>query len=136
MTFIDTDVKRVSVTIDGTEYPVREYTEETEELLREHDRRAGTSTQYESDISLLEILLGKEAVKQLFPNGKKESLLRLHKIARGVIDAYRYEMDEMEKADIDRQLSQWEDIGNRTKPVVELLDKSAAAAKLKGLKAK
>ena len=126
---IDTEVRKVTVTIDGKDYPVRDRTEETEELLREHDRRAATATQYESDISLLEILLGKEAVKELFPNGKRESLLRIHKIARGVIGAYTYEMDEMEKAEMEKQLKQWEDVGERTKPVIELLDKSAAAAK-------
>ena len=131
---IDTDVRKVTVTIDGKDYQVRERTEETEELLREHDRRAATATQYESDITLLEILLGKDAVKELFPNGKKESLLRLHKIARGVIDAYTFEMDEMEKAEMEKQLEQWEDVGKRTKPVIELLDKSAAAAKLQGNK--
>lgn len=131
---IDTEVRGVVVTIDGVDYPVRDRTEETEELLREHDRRAATSTQYESDINLLEILLGKDAVKALFPNGKKESLLRLHKIARGVVDAYEYEMNEMEKDDIEKQLKQWEEIGSRTKPVIELLDKSTAAAKLKGRK--
>lgn len=131
---IDTEVRNVIVTIDGTDYPVKERTEETEELLREHDRRAATATQYESDISLLEILLGKEAVKALFPKGKKESLLRLHKIARGVIDAYEYEMNELSKADIEKQLKQWEEVGERTKPVIELLDKSTAAAKLAGKK--
>ena len=131
---IDTEVRNVIVTIDGEDYPVRARTEETEELLREHDRRAATATQYESDITLLEILLGKDAVKKLFPNGKKESLLRLHKIARGVIDAYEYEMNEMEKAEIEKQLAQWEEVGQRTKPVIELLDKSAAAAKAQGKK--
>ena len=131
---IDTEVRNVVVTIDGVDFPVRERTEETEELLREHDRRAGTATQYESDITLLEILLGKDAVKQLFPGGKKESLLRLHKIARGVIDAYEYEMNEMDKAEIEKQLKQWEEVGERTKPVIELLDKSSAAAKLQGKK--
>ena len=131
---IDTEVRNVIVTIDGTDYPVRERTEETEELLREHDRRAATATQYESDITLLEILLGKDAVKRLFPNGKKESLLRLHKVARGVIDAYEYEMNEMEKAEIEKQLLQWEEVGERTKPVIELLDKSTAAAKMQGKK--
>lgn len=129
---IDTDARNVIVTIEGVDYPVRERTEETEELLREHDRRAASSTRYESDISLLEILLGKEAVKTLFPNGKKESLLRLHKIARGVIDAYEYEMNEMDKAEMEKQLEQWEDVGKRTKPVIELLDKSTAAAKMTG----
>ena len=127
---IDTEVRNVIVTIDGVDYPVRDRTEETEELLRDHDRRRASSTMYESDISLVEILLGKEAAKSLFPNGKKESLLRLHKIAKGVIDAYTYQMDELEKAEIDRQLAQWEDIGTRTKPVVELLDKSTAAARM------
>ncbi len=131
---IDTEVRNVIVTIDGVDYPVRERTEETEELLREHDRRAATATQYESDISLLEILLGKDAVKDLFPKGKKESLLRLHKIARGVIDAYEFEMNELSKADIEKQLEQWEEVGKRTKPVIELLDKSAAAAKIAGKK--
>ena len=131
---IDTEVRNVIVTIDGVDYPVRERTEETEELLREHDRRAATATQYESDISLLEILLGKDAVKDLFPKGKRESLLRLHKIARGVIDAYEYEMNELSKADIEKQLKQWEEVGERTKPVIELLDKSAAAAKIAGRK--
>lgn len=131
---IDTDVRKVIVTIDGVDYPVRERTEETEELLREHDRKAATATRYESDINLIEILLGKDAVKALFPGGKKENLLRLHKVAKGVAEAYEYEMNEMEKEELERQLMQWDEIGTRTKPVIELLDKSAATAKLKGRK--
>lgn len=128
---IDTEERAVIVTIEGNDYPVRERTEETDALLRDHDRRAATASQYESDMNLCEILLGKDAVKALFPLGKKESLLRLHKIARGVIDAYEYQMKELEKAEIDRELAKWEEVGTKTKPVIELLDKSTAASRLR-----
>lgn len=128
---IDTEERAVIVTIEGNDYPVRERTEETDALLRDHDRRAATASQYESDMNLCEILLGKDAVKTLFPLGKKESLLRLHKIARGVIDAYEYQMKELEKAEIDRELAKWEEVGAKTKPVIELLDKSTAASRLR-----
>ena len=67
MQIIDYEPKEVYVTIGGVDYRVADRTEKVEKELREHDRKVGTVSQYESDMELVRILIGKDAAKKLFP---------------------------------------------------------------------
>ena len=68
----------VTVDIEGHEYALAERTEKTEKALRNLESRVGLESQYASDLALIRILIGEEAVAELFPREEDENLDRLH----------------------------------------------------------
>ena len=78
MTDISYSAPAIKVQIDGVNYDVPERTERLERQLKQHDDRLKSVSQYRSDYDLVEIILGKDAAKQIFPKGEEENLDRLH----------------------------------------------------------
>ena len=88
MADISYNVPAIKVQIDGQEYAVPARTERIEQKLKQHDDRLKTVSQYRSDYDLVEIILGKDAAKQIFPNGEDENLDRMHYIAVKLMEIY------------------------------------------------
>lgn len=109
----------VSVRIDGQDYPVPERTERLEQQLKAHDARLKSVSQFQSDYDLVEIILGKEAAKQIFPKGEDENLDRLHYIASKLMEvyyqAYRKMEDESYKESLNKIGELSDKVGNLAK---------------------
>ena len=116
--------KKIFVRIDGEEYEIAARTPETDKKLQTHNERIDQMTSYEASMNLCKILLGDDAVKKIFPNGDKENLNRMYFIAKGVDDAYQAEYQELKDKEFDQTLAKMDKLAERTKPVIEMIDRT------------
>lgn len=116
--------KKISVRIDGEEYEVAERKPEVDERLQEHNDNLDNMSAYEASYDLVKILLGEDAAKKIFPNGKDENLNRMYFIARGVDNAYQTEYQEMRDKEYEETLAKMDKIAERSKPVIEMIDRT------------
>ena len=105
MTDISYSAPAIKVQIDGVNYDVPERTERLERQLKQHDDRLKSVSQYRSDYDLVEIILGKDAAKQIFPKGEDENLDRLHYIAVKLMEVYYRAYKEMEDESFEDSLN-------------------------------
>lgn len=87
---IDTRIDRVRVEIEGREYALAEKTVERAEALIEARRKLRSAPGYRLWLAELRILLGKRAVKRLFPHGDRENIDRMQRIHGGVMRAFEH----------------------------------------------
>ena len=85
---IDTDIDQVRVEIDGEEYAVAEKTIATAEALSDSFQRCEGKPVYRLWLAELEVLLGADAMRKLFRDGKRENIDRIQRIHAGVWDAF------------------------------------------------
>lgn len=126
---ISYDPKTINVIIDGKEYKVADRTDETNAELEAHDAKLESMSQYEANYSIVEILLGKDAAKKVFPGGKKENLTRMYVIAKRLLEAYQAEYEEIKEAEYEEAMSRMDKMAERSKPVIEIIDKANAQKK-------
>ena len=105
MTRIDTEAPEVIVEIDDREYPLAERTIETFEKLLSVERELKGKPDYLIWQAELEILLGKAAYREIFPDGKKTNLDRMQRIFVGVAGAFNHVQTELEEARRERLTS-------------------------------
>lgn len=129
---IDTEIHPVVVEIDDREYEVASKTVDIAERLQKAEMSATKSGKLAFELwrEHLEILLGRAAVKDLFPNGKNENLDRMEAIYYGVMDAFNFNARDRHEARRKASVSEVEDIADALKPLGELLSllKSAPTA--------
>lgn len=63
--------------VDGVEYEIPQRTEKLAAKIREHDTKLPEMSEYEANISLLEILFGKANAKKMFPDKENTNLDKL-----------------------------------------------------------
>lgn len=103
MKVIDTYINDMSVEIEGNTYKVAEKTIDTAEKLRDATRRMDGQPEYKLWLAEMEVLMGKTAVKELFPNGRKENLDRMYRIYCGVIEAFEYNAEQVNAEKLEAQ---------------------------------
>lgn len=103
MRVIDTYIADTSVEIEGKVYEVAQKTVEIAEKLAEAGRRMDGQPEYKLWMTELEILIGKEAVKELFKNGKKENIDRMYMIYCGVLEAFDYNAEQINAEKLEKQ---------------------------------
>ena len=116
--------KKIFVRIDGQEYEVAERKPEIDEALQRNNDNLDNMSSYEASYNLVKILLGDEAVKKIFPNGKQENLNRMYYIAKGVDNAYQEEYQEMRDKEYEETLTKLDNLAQRSKPVIDMIDRS------------
>lgn len=116
----------VTVSIEGNEYEIAERTAKTEKALRELESRVRSDSQYESDLALTGILIGKDAVSELFPNGEDENLNRLHYYAVKLLELYQDEYRQIEAERYEATLKQMDAITSRAESVLSLAELAPA----------
>ena len=121
--------KKIFVRIDGVEYEVAERKPEIDEQLQRHNENLDTMSAYDASYNLVRILLGDEAVKKIFPNGKGENLNRVYYIAKGVDSAYQTEYQEMRDKEYEETLAKLDSLAQRSKPVIDMIDRSNSVAR-------
>lgn len=120
---INTEIKPVVVEIDDKEYEVAPKTVEIADKLQRAEDAAikGKKAQFEMWLAHLEILLGRAAVKELFPGGKGENLDRMEAIYYGVLDAFDYNGRETREARAEATVEEARAISDALKPLADLM---------------
>ncbi|MBE5807645.1 MAG: hypothetical protein E7317_04820 [Clostridiales bacterium] len=94
---IDTEVLQTVVEIDDREYALAEKTVDVCERLRQAELDMVGKPQHRLWLAELEIVLGKAACRELFPNGRSENVDRLQMIYYGVFKAFNRVNDRLEE---------------------------------------
>ena len=92
---INTKIERVNVEIDGKTYEVAEKTVSIAEKLRDAAMNCFGMPEYRLWLKEIEILLGADAVEELFRDGNDENLDRMERIHDGVLSAFDYNSAKM-----------------------------------------
>lgn len=105
----------VSIEIDGVEYPIPPRSARLEKLIAEREKRLADVSELDGNIDILVILLGVEAVVNIFPNGAESCLDKLAKVAFYAIKAYNTDKEKLEM----------ERINDKLDPITQKLDSVA-----------
>ena len=103
MNYINTEIDSVIVEIEEKEYLVAEKTVETADKLTEAAKKCMGQPEYKLWLAELEVLIGKNAVRELFNNGKKENIDRIQRIHAGVLRAFEHNADSLQQEETARQ---------------------------------
>ena len=122
MNFINTEIEKVVVEIEEKEYPVAEKTIETADKLAEAAKKCTGQPEYKLWLAELEVLIGKNAVRELFNGGKKENIDRIQRIHAGVRRAFEHNADSLHEEETARQQE-------LLAPLTELLRQLAAVSR-------
>ena len=120
---IDTEIRPVIVEIDGKEYDVAPKTVELLEKLRGVEDAAvkAGKMRHEMEMEQLELLLGRQAVRELFSAGKKENVDRVDAIYYGVLDAFDASSRDRREARTDAMADEFRAIAETLKPLAEMM---------------
>lgn len=120
---IDTEIRPVIVEIDGKEYNVAPKTVELLEKLRGVEDAAvkAGKMRHEMEMEQLELLLGRQAVRELFSAGKRENVDRVDAIYYGVLDAFDASSRERREARTDAMADEFRAIAEALKPLAEMM---------------
>ena len=100
---INTKIERVNVEIDGKTYELAEKTVSIAEKLRDAAMSCYGMPEYRLWLKDMEILLGADAVEELFRDGNDENLDRMERIHDGVLSAFDYNSAKMREEHLRRQ---------------------------------
>ena len=100
---INTKIERVNVEIDGKKYELAEKTVGIAEKLRDAAMNCYGMPEYRLWLKEMEILLGADAVEELFRDGNDENLDRMERIHDGVLSAFDYNSAKMREEHLRRQ---------------------------------
>ena len=84
--------------VDGVEYEIPQRTAALEKKIREHDAVSGNMSEYEGNIKLLEILFGKEAAGNMFPDGDDTNLDKLARCTELAVALFTADYAELQKS--------------------------------------
>lgn len=109
--------------VDGIGYEIPQRTAALEKELREHDKKAGTMSEYEGNMELLGILFGKINAKKMFPDVENTNLDKLAKCVKVAISLYMLEYNNIQREEINKKLEQMAPFMNTLENVEKLAEK-------------
>ena len=115
---IETSIPEIIIEIDDKEYPLVPRTIDVIDRLEAAGQANAGKPAYKLWLAELEIVLGKAACKELFPDGKAENMDRLQMIYAGVSKAFNRTSDEVATAS---QIEQLEAVATALGPLNETL---------------
>ena len=120
---IDTEIRPVIVEIDGREYPVAPKTVGVLEKLRrsEDDAVKAGRMRHELIMEHLELLLGRPAVREIFPSGRDENVDRMEAVYAGVLDAFDANSRQRREARTDAVTGELRQLADQLRPLADLL---------------
>ena len=110
--------------VDGIEYEIPQRTAKLETKIREHDEKLGGMTEYEANMSLLEILFGKTNARKMFPDKENTNLDRLAKCTKLAIALYMAEYTAIKEEEMKSKLSAIEPVLNQLNGATDILQKT------------
>lgn len=111
--------------VDGVEYEVPQRTPVLEEQIREHDKKIAELSEYESNYSLLEIMFGKKATKQMFPDRATTNLDKLAACSKLAVQLFMAGFNEIQSNDLNNKLSELDPMLNK----IDALNKTMQSVK-------
>lgn len=115
---IDTDIPEITVEIEDKEYPLAPRTVEIMDRLDAAEKEYMGKPLYKLWMAELEILLGKEACRELFTAGKSENVDRLQAIYAGVSRAFLMKDEELSAGKREKDMR---DVATALAPINEML---------------
>lgn len=100
--------KKYALEIDGKRYEIFPRTAEREKRLKEHDSNIGNMSEFEANMQLLEILLGRSAVYEIFNEGENTSLDKLEAVTACALELYMAEHKRIREEKLEKRLSEVE----------------------------
>lgn len=94
---IRTHIEPIVVDIDGEEYPIAAKTVAVAEKIRAASAAAAGQPEYKAWLAILRVLLGSEAMEQLFNSADSENIDRIERIYVGVLHAFNAHHEALEK---------------------------------------
>lgn len=119
---IDTDIERVRIEIEGEEYEVAPKTVAVADALIDAAARCDGKPEYKQYLADLEVLLGADAVRRLFPDGKRENIDRMQRIHAGVLDAFDYNNRAVQEQTAQRQRESLEPMSDFLRQLAQALN--------------
>lgn len=118
---INTEIMEVIVEIDGEEFAVAPKTVAVADQLHDVAKKHLGKPQYRLWMAELEVLLGRDAVKQLFHSGANENIDRLQRIHAGVVAAFDANSNALEAEQAERKADDMAALARNLAPLNELL---------------
>lgn len=119
---IDTDIERVRIEIEGEEYEVAPKTVAVADALIDAAARCDGKPEYKQYLADLEVLLGADAVRRLFPDGKRENIDRMQRIHAGVLEAFEYNSRAVQEQAAQRQREALEPMSDFLRQLAQVLN--------------
>lgn len=119
---IDTDIERVRIEIEGEEYEVAPKTVAVADALIDAAARCDGKPEYKQYLADLEVLLGADAVRRLFPDGKRENIDRMQRIHAGVLEAFDYNNRAVQEQAAQRQREALEPMSDFLRQLAQALN--------------
>lgn len=129
-TVFEYEEKHHILEIDGVEYEIPQRTAELEKKIREHDEKLGEMTEYEGNMSMLEILFGKTNAKKMFPDKDKTNLDKLSKCTNIAIGLFMHEYNTAQAEKMKERLSEVQPFLTEIKNTTDLLNKRQSKSEL------
>lgn len=118
---INTEIAEVFVEIDGEEYPVAPKTVAVAEALYDVGKKQIGKPEYKLWLAELDVLLGRDAVRQLFASGANENIDRIQRIHAGVVRAFGANSSALEAEQAERKADDMAALARSLAPLNELL---------------
>lgn len=119
---IDTEIERVRIEIEGEEYEVAPKTVAVADALIDAAARCDGKPEYKQYLADLEVLLGADAVRRLFPDGKRENIDRMQRIHAGVLEAFDYNNRAVQEQKAQRQRESLEPMSDFLRQLAQVLN--------------
>ena len=117
------------IEVDGVDYEIPQRTAGLEKKIKEHDDKVSSMTEYEGNMQMLEILFGKEAAKQMCPDGPNTNLDMLARLVRVSLTLFMSEYDKMQNEDIEKKTAGLKPILEQVTDLTKAADKIQKKAK-------
>lgn len=121
-----TNLKDISVEIDGKVYPLAPKTVAIANELHELYRRNEGQPEYKTWLAEMEIILGKKAAGELFHSGSKENIDRMHRIRSGVMRAFETNVHDTEADEMEAGIDQMSKATAALSDIIEQISKLAS----------
>ena len=129
-TVFEYEEKHHILEIDGVEYEIPQRTAELEKKIREHDEKLKDMTEYEGNISMLEILFGKANAKKMFPDKEKTNLDKLSKCTSIAIGLFMYEYNTARTEEMKNKMAEVQPFLTQIKNTNNVLKKAQSKIEL------
>ena len=106
VTKLEFEQKHHILEVDGIGYEIPQRTAALEKELQEHDKNAGSMSEYEGNMALLGILFGKANAKKMFPDGENTNLDKLAKCVKLAISLFMDEYSNIQQEELNQKMEQ------------------------------
>lgn len=105
----------VTIEVNDNIYELPARTLAVEEQIKAHDEKIPERNEFENNKELIEILIGKKAFKEIFPDGKNSNLDHIATVAFACLEAYYKPKTDADYARAQKSLEKLQTIQNAVK---------------------